>query len=236
MVLIWLRLAESVIGAHVIDEESGLVDVGGDLSVETLLSAYSKGIFPWPQPGYPLLWFSPPKRGVIDFSELHISKSLRRELRGELSVTFDTAFAEVIRECAAVPRSHETGTWILPEMVDAYTEFHRAGYAHSCELWEKDGDGARVLVGGMYGVFVRGVFSGESMFFKRDNASKICLLAMIERLRTSGVSWIDTQMVTPVVEQLGGKYISRDVFLERLRLSDAKLVVDWRKPFAGFKF
>ena len=214
--------------------EEGLVGIGADLSVETLLSAYSKGIFPWPQPGYPLLWFCPPKRGVIDFAELHISKSLRKELRAvETSghkITFNSAFAEVIEACASVPRSHETGTWILPEMVNAYIAFHDAGYAHSVEL--RDAGGA--LVGGMYGVFVRGVFSGESMFFRRDNASKICLLAMISRLRSAGVTWIDTQMVTPVVEQLGGKLISRDVFLERLRSSDAKVVVDWRKSWEGF--
>jgi leucyl/phenylalanyl-tRNA---protein transferase len=92
------------------------------------------------------------------------------------------------------------------------------------------------LVGGMYGVFVRGIFSGESMFFKRDNASKICLLAMIQRLRSAGLQWIDTQMVTPVVEALGGKYIERTVFLERLRESDAKLSVDWRAPWEGFRF
>ncbi len=210
--------------------EEGLVGVGGDLEVETLSSAYSKGIFPWPQPGYPLLWFSPPKRGVIDFSELHISKSLRKELRASHQITFDTYFEEVIQSCAEIPRSHESGTWILPEMQQAYVAFHKAGFAHSVELREEGN-----LVGGMYGVFIRGVFSGESMFFKRDNASKICLLAMIQRLRSSGVNWIDTQMVTPVVEQLGGKYIERRVFLERLRESNAKISVDWQKPWEGFK-
>lgn len=210
--------------------EEGLLCVGGDLSVTTLLSAYAKGIFPWPQVGYPLLWFSPPKRGIIDFSELHISKSLRKELRVNHKITFDKAFAEVIKACAEVPRSHESGTWILPEMQEAYRKFHKAGYVHSVELWEDE-----ELVGGVYGVFVRGIFSGESMFFKRDNASKICLLALIQRLQQSGLSWIDTQMVTPVVEQLGGKYISREQFLERLENSNAKLVVDWNKPWEGFE-
>lgn len=228
------RMPKQQLGAVIFPDpneagEEGLVGVGGDLEVETLLSAYSKGIFPWPQPGYPLLWFSPPKRGVIDFSELHISKSLRKELRGSHEIIFDGAFSDVIRECASAPRAHETGTWILPEMQLAYSEFHRAGYAHCVELRE-NGE----LVGGMYGVFVRGVFSGESMFFKRDNASKICLLAMIQRLRASGLEWIDTQMVTPVVEQLGGKYVERAVFLERLRLSNAKLEVNWRAPWEGF--
>lgn len=210
--------------------EEGLLCVGGDLSVSTLLAAYSRGIFPWPQVGFPLLWFSPPRRGVIDFSELHISKSLRKELRDEHEIVFDGSFEEVIRCCAEVPRSHETGTWILPDMQEAYLEFHRAGHAHCVELRE-----GGELVGGMYGVFVRGVFSGESMFYKRDNASKICLLAMIHRLRSSGLEWIDTQMVTPVVEQLGGKYISRDDFLERLQNSPAKAKVDWKAPWEGFE-
>lgn len=204
--------------------------VGGDLAVSTLLSAYSRGIFPWPQVGYPLLWFAPPRRGVIDFSELHVSKSLRKELRDEFEIKFDNDFESVIRACAEVPRSHETGTWILPEMIDAYLEFHKAGHAHCVELWEEGS-----LVGGVYGVFVRGVFSGESMFYKRDNASKICLLAMIQRLRESGLSWIDTQMVTPVVEQLGGKYISREDFLERLQNAPTKATVDWKAPWKGFK-
>jgi leucyl/phenylalanyl-tRNA---protein transferase len=215
--------------------EEGLLCVGGNLNVQTLLSAYSKGIFPWPQVGYPLLWFSPPKRGVIDFSDLHISKSLKKELRDDHEITFDTAFTEVIRECAVVPRSHESGTWILPEMQEAYSRFHRAGHAHSVELWDSS-EGDRKLVGGLYGVFVRGVFSGESMFYKKDNASKICLLALIQRLRASGISWMDTQMVTPVVEQLGGKYIEREQFLERLKNSSVKLVVDWKAPWTGFEF
>lgn len=210
--------------------EEGLLCVGGDLSVSTLLSAYSKGIFPWPQPGYPLLWFSPPQRGVLDFSELHISKSLKKELRNNHKITFDKAFNEVIKKCAEVPRSHETGTWILPEMQTAYADFHKAGYAHSVELWEDN-----KLVGGVYGIFVRGVFGGESMFYTRNNASKICLLALIQRLQLNGVTWIDTQMVTPVVEQLGGKYIEREEFLERLKSSSAKLIVDWNQPWEGFR-
>jgi leucyl/phenylalanyl-tRNA--protein transferase len=195
--------------------EDGLLCIGGSLDVATLLQAYSKGIFPWPQQGYPLLWFSPPERGVLDFSELHLSRTFLKEVKkNELDFTFNKAFGEVIRACSQIPRSHETGTWILPEMVESYSKFHKAGYAHSIEAWR-----GNELVGGLYGVYVAGVFSGESMFYKESNASKLCLYKMILHLKSKGLQWLDTQMVTPLVEKLGGKYISRDEFLERLKLA-----------------
>ncbi len=190
----------------------GLLCVGGDLEVDTLYAAYSQGIFPWPQEGLPLLWFSPWERGVLDFKDVHWPRRFLRDLRkSEFEVTFNQAFASVIHECAKQPRVHEQGTWILPEMQFAYEKFHEAGYAHSIECW-KDG----VLVGGMYGVYVEGVFSGESMFHRASGASKMCLYRAIEKLRESGIEWIDIQMVTPVLETFGGKYISRDEYLERL--------------------
>jgi leucyl/phenylalanyl-tRNA--protein transferase len=191
----------------------GLLCVGGDLAVETLLEAYENGIFPWPQEGLPLLWFSPVERGVLDFDEVHWPRRFLRELRAEkgFRITFDLAFDRVISECARVPRTHESGTWILPEMQIAYRKFHRAGYAHSVECWLDD-----ELVGGLYGVYVRGVFSGESMFHKVSGASKRCLFAIVERLREAGHTWMDIQMVTPVLESFGGKYIERDKFLARL--------------------
>lgn len=192
--------------------EEGLLCIGGDLSVETLKEAYHVGIFPWPQEGLPLLWFSPPQRGVLDFDEVHWPRRFLRELKNQkYTVTFNQAFSQVIEECAKVPRSHETGTWILPEMQKAYIRFHGSGYAHSVECW--DGD---ELVGGLYGVYVDGVFSGESMFYKVDNASKRCLYALIEKLKSSGIQWLDIQMVTPVLKTFGGKYISRDEFLMRV--------------------
>jgi leucyl/phenylalanyl-tRNA--protein transferase len=195
--------------------DEGILCVGGDLSVPTLLEAYSRGIFPWPQEGYPLLWFSPPERGILDFARVHIARRLQRELRkpsGESPViTFDQDFAQVITECARIPRAHEKGTWILPEMQKAYLDLHQAGYAHSVECWRGSS-----LVGGLYGVFVQGVFSGESMFFHESNASKRCLLALIERLKAIGVTWMDTQMVTPVLKDLGAHAISRDEYLLRL--------------------
>ncbi|MCM2281054.1 MAG: leucyl/phenylalanyl-tRNA--protein transferase [Bdellovibrionaceae bacterium] len=192
--------------------EDGLLCIGGDLRVSTLLEAYSHGIFPWPQEGYPLLWFSPPRRGVVDFDEVHFSQRFLRETRKtELTFTFDRAFADVVDACATVPRTHETGTWILPEMRRAYIRFFEAGHAHSVEAWRGDR-----LVGGLYGVYVAGVFSGESMFFRESNASKLCLYRLIAHLRSKGLTWMDTQMVTSLVASIGGKYISRDEFLARL--------------------
>ena len=194
-------------------EEDGLLCIGGNLEVETLLEAYRNGIFPWPHEGYPMLWFSPLQRGVLDFSELHIPARLSRMKRNSgVEITFDRDFARVISSCRNSPRAHEAGTWILPAMEKAYLDFHAAGYAHSVEAW-RDGN----LVGGLYGVFVEGVFSGESMFYLEPNASKLCLLALIERLQSIGLNWMDTQMVTPVVESLGGKLISRDEYLTRLK-------------------
>ena len=197
-------------------DDDGLVCYGGDLEVDTLLEAYGNGIFPWPQKGLPMLWFSPDERGVLDFAEMHWPRRFLRELRQPgFEVTFNQAFDQVIRACSAVPRSHETGTWILPPMVAAYTEMHARGFAHSVECWSL-ADGARELVGGLYGVYIGGVFSGESMFFKASNASKRCLHALTSRLAASGVTWMDIQMVTPVLETLGGKYIDREDFLSRL--------------------
>ena len=192
--------------------EEGLLCVGGRLDTESLLEAYSSGIFPWPQEGLPLLWFSPKERGVLDFAEMHWPKRFLRELKKPgYQITFNKSFAEVIRECSLAPRSLETGTWILPEMERAYSALHRAGHAHSVEC-RRDGK----LVGGLYGVYVGGVFSGESMFFKESGASKRCLHALVEKLKTFGLEWMDIQMVTPVLKALGGKYVTRDEFLQRL--------------------
>ncbi|OQW49320.1 MAG: leucyl/phenylalanyl-tRNA--protein transferase [Proteobacteria bacterium SG_bin7] len=200
-------------------DETGLVAVGGDLEVETLISAYTKGIFPWPHPGYPLLWFSPKERGIIKFENLHISTSLKKFLKKtDYKITFNKAFAEVMEGCASVPRPGQNGTWVTREMKKAYLKFHQKGYAHSVECWdEKD------LVGGLYGVWVGGAFVGESMFFKKDNASKMCLVSLIEFLRSQGHQWMDVQMVTSVVERLGGEYVSQKKFLKMWELTLKKL-------------
>ena len=193
--------------------EEGLVCVGGELTVQTLLSAYVQGIFPWPQKGYPMLWFSPPERGVIDLKEFHISKSLRKDFKKcDFQFSMNQKFDAVIRACEEQTRPGQDGTWITPEVRKAYTEFHQAGFAYSVECWEKD-----ELVGGLYGVLIDQFCSAESMFYKRSNASKYCILYLIEFLRENNIEWLDIQMVTPVTESFGGKYITRKEFMQRLK-------------------
>lgn len=195
--------------------DDGLVAMADQMSVDILLEAYSFGIFPWPHEFMPVLWFSPDPRGVIDFSDLKINRTTRKFLnKTNFKVTFNQNFSQVIRECAKVPRREQDGTWIIPEIISAYEQFHEAGYAHSVECWD-----GNELVGGLYGVYVAGIFAGESMFFKKDNASKLCLLKLIEHLKSQGHTWIDVQMVTDNVKALGGKYISRNEYFQRLEQS-----------------
>ncbi len=188
--------------------------VGGDLQVEILKEAYSRGIFPWPQEGLPLLWFSPDPRGVIDFSELHVPSSLHKFAKAHQNwrYTINQAFPEVLKACRRQKRPGQDGTWITQEMQQAYGHFFQAGYVLSLECWENE-----ELVGGIYGVDVNGVFSGESMFYRKPNASKMCLWKMIQHLQEKGRTWMDIQMVTPVTEAMGGKYIPREEFLQRLK-------------------
>lgn len=196
----------------------GVVAMGDEMDVETLLEAYSFGIFPWPNEDWPVLWFCPEKRGVLDFQNLHISKSLQKVLRKhEFKVTFNQAFEDVIRQCARTPRKKEAGTWITENLAKAYTEFHQAGYAHSVEVWLEE-----KLVGGLYGVYVAGVFSGESMFYRRDNASKVGLVHLVRKLEEQGLTWMDTQMVTPNLKALGGHSIPQEEFLVRLEQAKKK--------------
>ncbi len=193
--------------------EADIVGVGGPLTPETLLYAYRQGIFPWPVPDYPLLWFCPARRAVLDFDRLHIPRSLvRARRRMGFTFTIDRAFDAVILACRQAPRPGQNGTWITAEMQRAYQEFHRCGYAHSAEAWDASGQ----LVGGVYGVAVDGVFSGESMFHHASNASKLALLFLIEHLDARGLHWLDCQVMTPHMERLGAREILRDEFLDRL--------------------
>jgi leucyl/phenylalanyl-tRNA--protein transferase len=196
------------------EESDGLIYIGGNLQVETLVQAYSAGIFPWPlEEIYPLFWFCPEPRGVLDFNDLHIPKSLEKlRKKNSYRFTFNQAFRQVMEECAKQPRPGQEGTWIIPQMHPAYEEFHKKGYAHSIECWQGD-----QLVGGLYGVYVKGVFSGESMFHLVPNASKLCLVEIALKLKSMGLKWMDIQMLTPVTQALGGHYISRRDFLLRLR-------------------
>jgi leucyl/phenylalanyl-tRNA--protein transferase len=187
----------------------GLVAVGGDLSPERLLRAYQRGIFPWTV--NPVTWWSPNPRGVLPLEEFHISASLEKFLRHcPFEVTTNTSFREVITACAA-PGPNRRGVWISPEFIAAYTRLHELGRAHSVECWQ---DGK--LVGGIYGVSVGGLFAGESMFHRADNASKVALVKLVQHLRERNFSLFDIQMVTPATRPFGAKEISRAEYLARL--------------------
>jgi leucyl/phenylalanyl-tRNA---protein transferase len=190
-------------------DEEGLVAVGGDLSAARLLLAYRSGIFPWTVE--PLTWWSPDPRGILELDRLHVSRSLGRVLRqGSFEISVGRAFRRVMEGCAAsAPGRRET--WITVEFMDAYTELHRLGHAHSLECWQGD-----KLVGGIYGVSVGGLFAGESMFHRVSNASKVALYWLVEHLHRCGFLLFDIQMLTPITAQLGGSWISRAEYLKRL--------------------
>ena len=192
-----------------------VVAFGNDLSVETLRDAYRHGIFPWPHDELPIPWFSPRKRAVLIFEELHVGRSLlRARKRSPFTFTIDQAFDRVIQSCADAPRPEQDGTWIGPEIVAAYTELHRAGDAHSVEAWEGE-----ELVGGVYGVDAGRAFTGESMFHLRPDASKLALLYLIDHLRDRGHTWLDCQVMTPHMAALGAREITRTRFLDMLGVS-----------------
>ena len=204
-------------------DEHGIVWVGGKLTVENLQNAYSRGIFPWPHEGLPLLWFCPEDRGVMNFSEFRVPRTIQKELRrAQFKVTFDKCFEKVIEECSKQKRSGQRGTWITTDMKTVYTDMFRAGLAHSVECWSGE-----ELVGGLYGVYIRGVFSGESMFHLQTAASKQCVVALVQALLKMGHSWFDIQMVTTVLEAFGGNYIDRESYLARLKVTQDQQIL-WR--------
>lgn len=205
----------------------GVVAIGGRIDVPTLLAAYRLGIFPWPQDGLPLLWFCPEQRGILEFDQIHVGKSLRKFMRQhtELEVTINKGFRAVIENCQRQPRPNQNGSWIIPEMLDPYQQLSELNYALSVEVWERFGNYKR-LVGGIYGVNLLGVFSGESMFFHRSNASKVALWHCIEHLRSLGHQWMDIQMVTSVTQSFGGRYISRDAFLRKLAETQREYILN----------
>ena len=195
------------------DDLDGLLLLGGQPTVENLVAAYNQGIFPWPVPGWPLAWFCPPRRGILRLASLHVGRSLARAQRqSPWRISFDTAFEAVMRACQAQPRPGQDGTWITPQLVRGYEALHAAGHAHSVEVWE-----GQELVGGLYGVAVRGVFAGESMFHHRPNASKLAVLALASHLQARGASWFDIQQLTPHMAALGAEEIPRQQFLALLR-------------------
>ncbi len=193
-------------------EPDGLLAAGGDLSAERLLAANAAGIFPWYSEGLPILWWSPDPRLVLFPAELHVSRSLRRTLRaGRFQVRADTAFEQVIRRCAEQRRPGQDGTWITPEMIQAYSRLHRRGVAHSFEAW--DGEG---LAGGLYGVSLGAAFFGESMFADRPDASKVAFVSSVEWLAARGFDLVDCQVRTAHLERFGAREIPRREFLDRL--------------------
>ncbi|MEE2837024.1 MAG: leucyl/phenylalanyl-tRNA--protein transferase [Myxococcota bacterium] len=193
-------------------EPNGLLAMGGDLSPERLLIAYSMGIFPWYNPGDPILWHSPDPRMVLLPEELHISRSLRPVLaRCRWDVRYDHDFAQVIRRCAQTPRRGQEGTWITPEMIKAYERLHELGFAHSVEVWDDDR-----LIGGMYGVALGRAFFGESMFYEEPNASKVALVHLVRRLDAQGYELLDCQQQTEHTARFGAFPMERDEFLDAL--------------------
>ncbi len=188
-----------------------------------LLSAYRQGVFPWFSDGDPVLWWSPDPRFVVFLSELHVSRTTRRVVRQRrFRVTIDTAFGEVIRSCAAAPRTGQRGTWITDDMIGAYTTLHELGYAHSCESWLEDR-----LVGGIYGVGLGRMFFGESMFSNESNASKTAFTVLAGHLRRSGCALIDAQVYTPHVSRLGGREIPRAEFIRAITEQIAREPLSW---------
>jgi leucyl/phenylalanyl-tRNA--protein transferase len=184
---------------------------GGDLRVDTLIEAYREGIFPWPADRGPVWWWSPDPRAIILPTGLHVSRSLRRTLRrGGLHCSSDRAFADVIAACAHRPGE---GTWITPDMQDAYRHLHEHGVAHSVEVWHDEGD----LIGGLYGVAIGRLFCGESMFHRTSDASKVAMVATMRILERGDFVLFDVQLPTPHLMSMGAIEISRDLFLDLLR-------------------
>ncbi len=192
----------------------GLLAVGGDLSAERLLLAYRAGIFPWFSDGEPILWWSPDPRLVLYPREFHLSRSLEKSIRrGDFTVTTDRAFEQVIRECGRVRCDTGEGTWIVPEMIEAYCGLHHEGFAHSVEAWQ----GGR-LAGGLYGIALGRCFFGESMFARVSNASKTALAALVAFLRVEGFGLIDCQVTTGHLQRMGAREIPRGLYLEELEV------------------
>ncbi len=202
-----------------LEEPNGLLAVGGDLSPQRLLNAYSHGIFPWYSEGEPILWWSPAPRAVLFPQELHIGRSLKKRLRQHpFNITLNRAFESVIDACAAPRKQADSGTWITSGMRQAYLQLHQLGYAHSVECWQDDS-----LAGGLYGVQVGRLFCGESMFTRSSDAAKIALVTLLTRLKAE-IELVDIQMMTPHLAQLGAREISRIEYqrqLSRLAIAPA---------------
>ena len=197
--------------AHALDQPNGLLAVGGDLKPERLINAYRSGIFPWYEKDQPILWWSPDPRSVLLPDWLHTSRSLNKILKqGHFCVTYNQQFNRVIQACGD-PRACSSDTWITEQMLNAYNELHRLGYAHSVEVWQDN-----ILVGGLYGIAMGRVFFGESMFSLRANASKVGFSHLVKKLKSLGFQLIDCQVHSEHLASLGAKEIPRTRFLQLL--------------------
>lgn len=209
-----------------VTEEFGPIAVGGDLSVQTLHAAYTRGIFPW-YSNPPILWWSPNPRMVLPVHDFKLHKSLRKTLQrfrlnAQCEIRIDFDFSCIMRCCATVPRAGQNGTWIVPEMQAAYAQFHTAGFAHSVEVWQDNR-----LVGGLYFINIGAAVFGESMFALQPDASKIALAALVVMCRQRQVQWIDCQQNTQHLSSLGGKDIDREDFLRSLSQQTPKAQLNW---------
>ena len=195
--------------------DEGILAYGGDLSSTRLLTAYTNGIFPWYNKNDPILWWSPNPRLVLDLDEFKVSKSLQKTINKNIyEIKFDTNFTKVMEECSSINREGQKGTWILPETIEAYTKLHEMKFAHSFEAYYQG-----QLVGGGYGVNIGNIFCGESMFAKKNDASKVAFYYLVKRLKKNGFKFIDCQIPTAHLESLGAKKINRDIFLDLVKES-----------------
>ncbi|MEQ1487225.1 MAG: leucyl/phenylalanyl-tRNA--protein transferase [Methylotenera sp.] len=198
--------------AYALTEPNGLIAIGGDLSLNRLLSAYQHGIFPWFNEGEPIMWWSPNPRMVLFPDELKISNSLKKTLKNNpFEIRFNTAFRAVIAACSNTPRGHQAGTWITEDIINGYCALHEAGYAVSAECWQDN-----ILVGGCYGVKVGNMFYGESMFHHVTDASKVAFVHLVNYLKNQGAGLIDCQMKTAHLASFGAREIARDEFMSML--------------------
>ena len=201
--------------SHDESDKDGLIAIGGDLSVERLLHAYCSGIFPWFNEGQPLLWWSPDPRMILFPKNFKVSKSLKKTIiSNKYKITLNTYFEEVINCCSKIKRKGQQGTWITKNMITAYLQLHKKGYAQSIEVWSGD-----QLVGGLYGIDLKekNIFCGESMFSKKNDASKIAFYYLVKKIQAKKYKLIDCQMYTLHLESLGAQEIPRNEFLKYLK-------------------
>jgi leucyl/phenylalanyl-tRNA--protein transferase len=209
------RLDERLVFPPVHHAEDGLLALGGDLRPERLVLGYTQGIFPWYAENLPILWHSPDPRMVMTTQDLVVQRSLKKAIRRRpYELRVDTAFTGVLAGCASVPRPGQNGTWLIPEMVAAYTKLHELGFAHSFEAW-RDGE----LVGGLYGVSLGAAFFGESMFSRADDASKIAFTASVRQLAAWKIDLIDCQVHTEHLDRFGAYEVPRARYLEMLHVA-----------------